>query len=146
MSPRFRTDRGVDDGPSQPSRAADARLAPAPTCEVLHDENPVRPFFLTGGRTRTDQDIAFETIVTTTERGRAAITQLPFELADITRLAIEPQSVAELSAAMRIPITVARILCGDLVAAGHLDRSMPAVAPADDVDLIKRLIHGVRSL
>jgi Protein of unknown function (DUF742) len=101
---------------------------------------------LTRGRTRTDQDIAFETIVATTEAGRSAGSRLPFELADITRLAAEPQSVAEISAAMKIPITVARVLCGDLITAGYLDRSVATVTPSDDVELIKRLIHGVRSL
>ncbi len=145
MSPRFRTDRAALDGRE---RLLESRslTPPAPPCDVLEDDDPVRPFFLTRGRTRTDQDIAFETIVSATDAGRSASPRLAFELADITRLASEPVSVAEISAAMKIPITVARVLCGDLITAGYLDRSIPLVAPTDDVELIKRLIDGVRSL
>ena len=114
--------------------------------DVIEDDLTVRPYFLTGGRTRTDENIAFETMVVATDKGEGALARLSFERSDIVRLSHEPTSVAEISALLKIPITVARVLCGDLAAAGFLDRSQSTVAPTDDVDLIKRLIHGVRAL
>lgn len=146
MSPSFRNDRQRANTTRLPTRPQPSPPTQGHVDDVIEDDDPVRPFFLTGGRTRTDQDIAFETIVIVTERGQAAQARLSFELADIALLARSPLSVAEVSAVLKIPITVARVLCGDLVAAGVLDRSMPLVNPSDDVDLIKRLIHGIRSL
>ena len=123
--------------------------APGPAPEEVVDDDPddaVRPYFVTGGRTRTSVDLQFETIVVTTARGKAAARRLGFERAEILAVAAEPLSIAEISANLKIPLTVALVLVGDLVAASHLSMSQPHLAPADDIALIKRLIHGVRSL
>jgi hypothetical protein len=109
-------------------------------------DDAVRPYFLTGGRTRASIDLQFETMVVSTTRGRSAARRLGFERADILAIAEQPLSIAEVSAMLKIPLTVALVLAGDLVSAGHLDMSQSSLAPADDIALIKRLIHGVRSL
>ena len=123
--------------------------APAPAPAEAVDDDPddaVRPYFVTGGRTRASVDLQFETIVVATARGKSAARRLGFERAEILAVAAEPLSIAEVSANLKIPLTVALVLVGDLVTAGHLSMSQTNLAPADDIALIKRLIHGVRSL
>jgi len=120
----------------------------APPPEVVDDDpdDAVRPYFLTGGRTRASVELQFETIVVATARGKSAARRLGFERAEILSVAAEPISIAEVSATLKIPLTVALVLVGDLVTANHLSMSQTNLAPADDIALIKRLIHGVRSL
>ena len=79
--------------------------------------------------------------------GREGLTAQRFERADILRRCqSEPLSVAELSALMRIPIGVVRVVAADMVAEGLLESFQPSTNVADDVLLITRLIAGVRSL
>jgi Protein of unknown function (DUF742) len=123
--------------------------APIPVPTPVVDDDPddaVRPYFVTGGRTRASVDLQFETMVVATARGKSAARRLGFERAEILGVAEEPISIAEISANLRIPLTVALVLVGDLVTASHLSMSQTNLAPADDIALIKRLIHGVRSL
>lgn len=50
----------------------------------------IRPYALTGGRTRGNQDLALETIVRTTPQGRAAQPRLLRESAHIVQICAEP--------------------------------------------------------
>ena len=82
-----------------------------------------------------------------TADGREALTAVRFERADIIRQCqSEPQSVAELSARLHVPIGVVRVVASDLLAEGYLKAFHPSTNVADDVLLITRLIAGVRSL
>lgn len=114
---------------------------------IPDDEQPtVRPYFLTGGRTRSEHELAFETIVRSTALAERRLTSLAFERAKIVHLCMSPHSVAEVSAKLRIPLGVAQVLAGDMVGDGLLTMSQSVGSPADDVSLIKRLIDGVRAL
>lgn len=119
-----------------------------PDTEPIPDsEQPtVRPYFLTGGRTRSEHELAFETIVRSTSLAERRLTSLAFERAKIVHLCMSPHSVAEVSAKLRIPLGVAQVLAGDMVGDGLLTMSQSVGSPADDVSLIKRLIDGVRAL
>jgi hypothetical protein len=138
-----RAERVPDAGPRQERY----ELRPELRHEGPHDpDDAVRPYFVTGGRTRASVDLQFETIVVATTRGKSVARRLGFERAEILGLADTPLSIAEVSATLQIPLTVTLVLVGDLVSAGHLNMSQSTLAPADDIALIKRLIHGVRSL
>ena len=106
----------------------------------------VRPYFLTGGRTRSREDLAFETIVRSTDLAERRLLALAYERAKIVHLCMTPHSVAEVSAKLHLPLGVAQVLAGDMVGDGLLTRSQSAVSPTDDVSLLKRLINGVRAL
>ena len=111
------------------------------------DEQPtVRPYFLTGGRTRSEHQLAFETIVRATNLAERRMSALAYERAKIVHLCMAPHSVAEVSAKLHIPLGVAQVLAGDMVGDGLLTMSQSIGPPADDVSLLKRLIHGVRVL
>jgi len=122
-------------------------LAPAPVEEVHRGVHAVRAYAMTGGRSQASSILEFETMLSATAGGREALTALKFERADILRLCREDAlSVAELSAKLRVPIGVVRVVAADLVSEGMLESFQPSANVADDVLLITRLIAGVRSL
>ncbi|MFJ6195974.1 DUF742 domain-containing protein [Micromonospora sp. NPDC092111] len=109
-----------------------------------------RPFVLTAGRVAgADPAIGLETQVTARdEAGRSGVApaRLAPELQAIIALCVEPISVAEISARMRLQLGVTRVLVGDLRAAGHLDVHVGTVDDALDPDLILRVIDGLRAI
>ncbi|MFE3190628.1 DUF742 domain-containing protein [Nocardia sp. NPDC059240] len=83
------------------------------------EEQVVRPFMMTSGRTTPVVDgLRIETLVRATPAALSA--PLRFELERVVRLCQRPHSIAEIGAALRVPIGVARVLVSDLVSAGHV--------------------------
>jgi hypothetical protein len=106
----------------------------------------VRPYLFTQGRTRPAlSSLAVEAMVTTTSLGRATSTTLPAEQRRIVDECRAARSVAELAAALRTPLGVVRVLIADLVATGLVDVHDTA-NPADDIDLLNRLIARVKAI
>jgi Protein of unknown function (DUF742) len=146
-------DPGADDEPlARPFLAA-----PPPPAEPQHSAQflggpadpavaqEVRPYVMTAGRTRVGGEVALESLVVTTTDGRYA--RASYEAAQILQLCEQMQSVAEVSAHLRLPVGVARVLVADLAAAGLLAVSAPPARDlADDVDFLERLILGVAAL
>jgi len=112
------------------------------------ESKSLRPYLVTGGRTRTEVDgLAFETLVEKPNGGLA--TDLRFESAKVIDLCDAPISVAEISAHLSIPLGSAMVLIGDLIGAGHLKSHKTfnaKAAPDSGVSLIKRIIAGVKQL
>ncbi len=119
----------------------------SPDSDVPGSGSAVRAYAMTGGRSHTSVHLEFETMLQATADGREALTATRFERADIVRQCQrDPQSVAELSARLHVPIGVVRVVCSDLIAEGYLEAFHPSTNVADDVLLITRLIAGVRAL
>lgn len=108
------------------------------------DDRLVRPYLVTGGRTRSQgTDLPLDTLVTTTPRGMAEAAAHVFEHRQVLEACHTPLSIAEVAGTLRVPAGVARVLIGDLVATGMLQ----AASRTDtNEDLVRRLIDGVRSL
>ncbi|MCX4957874.1 DUF742 domain-containing protein [Streptomyces virginiae] len=126
----------------QPQRAA---RQPAPKAH-----NPlVRPYAMTGGRTRPRYQLAIEALVSTTADPARLQGQLP-EHQRICRLCQEIKSVAEISALLSIPLGVARILVADLAEAGLVAIHQPggdeSAGGQPDVTLLERVLSGLRKL
>ncbi|MFF5894442.1 DUF742 domain-containing protein [Streptomyces argenteolus] len=124
------------------------RQAPAPAKPAGH--NPlVRPYAMTGGRTRPRYQLAIEALVSTTADPSRLQGQLP-EHQRICRLCIEIKSVAEVSALLSIPLGVARILVADLAEAGLVAIHQPGgdetAGGQPDVTLLERVLSGLRKL
>ncbi|GGL05524.1 DUF742 domain-containing protein [Mangrovihabitans endophyticus] len=104
----------------------------------------LRPFVITSGRVDgVDPDIGMETQVTVHPDARPA--RLPPEQRAIVALCIEPHSVAEISALLKLHLGVARILVSDLRACGQLDvHVLDSEFP--DPETIMRVIRGLRSI
>ncbi|MFJ9825448.1 DUF742 domain-containing protein [Streptomyces sp. NPDC101160] len=112
--------------------------------------NPlVRPYAMTGGRTRPRYQLAIEALVSTTADPARLQGQLP-EHQRICRLCFEIKSVAEISALLSIPLGVARILVADLAEAGLVAIHQPggdeAAGGQPDVTLLERVLSGLRKL
>jgi hypothetical protein len=107
----------------------------------------VRPYFLTRGRVASaDGRVRVETVVVARRNATFHVAGPAFEHRRLLGLAARPTSVVELAVAMAVPVGVVLVLVGDLAGDGLLDISVPAVAPSDDVDLIRRLIDRVGAL
>ncbi|MEU3451967.1 DUF742 domain-containing protein [Streptomyces thermolilacinus] len=112
--------------------------------------NPlVRPYAMTGGRTRPRYQLAIEALVSTTADPSRLHGQLP-EHQRICQLCFEIKSVAEISALLSIPLGVARILVADLAEAGLVAIHQPggdeAAGGQPDVTLLERVLSGLRKL
>ena len=119
----------------------------SPDSEIPGSGSAVRAYAMTGGRAHTTIHLEFETMLQATADGREALTAVRFERADIVRQCQnDPQSVAELSARLHLPIGVVRVVASDLLSEGFLAAFHPSSNVADDVLLITRLIAGVRAL
>jgi hypothetical protein len=128
-------------GPRQFPPQPPARVDPQPPGEQT---TALRPFVITSGRVDgPDPDIQMETQVTA--HPGAAPARLPPEKRAIVTLCVEPLSVAEISARLRLHLGVTRILVGDLRAAGQLDVH---VLDNDfpDPETIMRVIRGLRAI
>lgn len=112
--------------------------------------NPlVRPYAMTGGRTRPRYQLAIEALVHTTAQPHQLQGQLP-EHQRICNLCHEIKSVAEVSALLSIPLGVARILVADLAEAGLVAIHQPGgdenAGGQPDVTLLERVLSGLRKL
>ncbi|MGY1497314.1 DUF742 domain-containing protein [Streptomyces sp. QTS52] len=112
--------------------------------------NPlVRPYAMTGGRTRPRYQLAIEALVHTTAQPHQMQGQLP-EHQRICNLCREIKSVAEISALLTIPLGVARILVADLAEAGLVAIHQPggdeSAGGQPAVTLLERVLSGLRKL
>ena len=134
---------------SSGERSPTVRYGPQPPAVVDGPEpgehtTALRPFVITSGRVDgLDPAIRMETQVTTHPGALPA--RLPREKRAIVMLCVEPMSVAEISARLRLHLGVTRILVGDLRAAGHLDVHV-LENDFPDPETIMRVIRGLRAL
>lgn len=133
--------------PFMASGIHDIALAePEPSGDGSPEEaEAVRPYFVTGGRVHEDLS-GFETTYCLTDLGEANLANLTFEHRQIADLCLEPQSVAELSAHMGLPLGVAMVLARDLAARDYLDSTTTIPDPMSDPSLIMRLIDAIHKL
>ncbi|MEU3790745.1 DUF742 domain-containing protein [Streptomyces fructofermentans] len=130
--------------PVQPQR----RSPDAAPAGAAH--NPlVRPYAMTGGRTRPRYQLAIEALVHTTAQPHQMQGQLP-EHQRICNLCREIKSVAEISALLTMPLGVARILVADLAEAGLVAIHQPGgdenAGGLPAVTLLERVLSGLRKL
>ncbi|MDM4719516.1 DUF742 domain-containing protein [Micromonospora sp. WMMA1363] len=110
--------------------------------EEPSDEAAVRPFLLTGGRTRPVQDgLRVETLLSAQPAALSA--PLRFEAHRIVTLCQQPTSVADLAVAMRVPLGVVRVLVADLLTEGYLRREEQGEF---SVAMLERIRDRVRAL
>lgn len=107
----------------------------------------VRPYAITGGRTRASTDIPLETIIVTTDKGNATASRLNMERAKIVEMCRDPLSVAEISAYLHVPLGVARVLVGDMTEEGLVEFNRPRPAgERPDLKLLERVLDGLQAL
>lgn len=106
----------------------------------------VRPFTLTGGRTRPSRaDFSLITTVTAVDPPPEHAARPQAEHLRILRLCGEPVAVAELAARLDLPVSVVVILLCDLLEAGRITARPPhpVTGTAVDLELLRRLKEGL---
>ncbi|MEU6273752.1 DUF742 domain-containing protein [Streptomyces populi] len=109
----------------------------------------VRPYAMTGGRTRPAHQLAIEALVSTTGDLSQA-SKLSPEAYRICVLCRKLNSIAEVSAILSIPLGVARILVADLAELGFVVVQQPHEGDVQDgrpqVTLLEKVLVGLRNL
>jgi Protein of unknown function (DUF742) len=102
----------------------------------------VRPYLVTGGRTRPLHDgVRVETLLYAAPGALHA--PLQFELRQIIELCQAPRSVAEVAIALSMPLGVLRVLIGDLIVGGFVAIQVPAEIT---IEMLERIRERVRAL
>jgi hypothetical protein len=109
----------------------------------------VRPYALVRGRTRhgVDAPLPVEAVIITTAAGE--VTSLRLEREAIAGLCRQPCSIAEISAHLRLPIGVVRVLVAELASEGCVTVNLPLephASPTLDRSLLERVLAGLEAL
>ncbi|MBO0854502.1 MAG: DUF742 domain-containing protein [Nocardia sp.] len=109
----------------------------------------VRPYALTRGRTAGGGENLDLLTVVIVKPSAPPLRRIEPEYADIVRLCRSPQSVAEVSARLELPLAVTKILVGDLINDNLLDFRSPVHAdPAStgEMNILRAVLDGIRKL
>jgi hypothetical protein len=119
----------------------------SPNARPAPEPQRVRPYAMTGGRTRPTHDaLAIETLVSTTSTGEQA-PKLTVEQRAIAALCHDILSIAEVSAKLHLPLGVVRILVGDMADEHLVMVHRPAHAgDRPDLALLERVLDGLRTI
>jgi len=152
-------DRGAPPAWQGPGRAgsweeAPPQRQPYPAAQqqyAAEDESSstrlVRPYTVTGGRTQPRYKLALEALVTATVYEPRDLSVLAPECQAILQFCLDWRSVAEISAVLRLPLGVARILVADMSADGLVrihQRDDSEGRP--DLNLLERVLSGLRKI
>ncbi|WP_116049846.1 DUF742 domain-containing protein [Amycolatopsis palatopharyngis] len=107
----------------------------------------VRPYAVTGGRTRSDTlGLELITLVVALPSAAEAAAMEP-EYARIVRLCQRPMSVAEVAARVDLPLPVVKVLLSDLIERNHI--LFRTAAPSADIPnkhVLHAVLEGIRKL
>ncbi len=126
-------------------------MADEPEVEKVHTSPPaariVRPYALTAGRTRPAVDLPLEATLRldTSATRRAWGEDMQGRIVSVC----DSRSVAEVSALIKSPLGVVRVLLGDLVQQGyvHVQATLTENSTDDErFDLLERTLRGLRAL
>src|SRR5262245_44404358 len=107
----------------------------------------VRPYAVTGVRTKPSYQLQIEAMVSASHYEARDLSVLSPECQSILGYCRDWRSVAEISAVLRMPLGVARVLIGDMAMEG-----LVRVHQADhsqgrpDLNLLERVLSGLRKL
>jgi Protein of unknown function (DUF742) len=115
---------------------------------IDRDAGPVvRPYALTGGRTRpTGESIDLLALVASTEADTVGNMFLEPEYLEVMRQCRQPKSVADLASDLDLPLGVIRILLSDMREQGLIVIRQPARTRLTDPRLLKDVADALRRL
>ncbi len=137
-----------------PGPGRELRHGPTTGPDLVEPTSAVRPYTVTGGRTRPAQELAVETLVQGV-RPLHALAGLRATLSPERRRILELTagsylSVAELSAHVELPLGVVRVLVGDLLDGGLVrvhGFAIPDQAPSvPSLRLLESVLDGISAL
>lgn len=109
--------------------------------------DPDRLYMVTGGRSTADDTFDLVTLIVSESEPSAGMQS---EYVRILELCRHPAALVEISAELKLPVTVTRILVGDLhdmgkVSARH-PHAAPSVASLSQTALLQEVLNGLRNL
>lgn len=109
------------------------------------DDAPDRLYTITQGRSRTGPDNPFDlvTLVVAESEPAAGMQSEHVAILELTRF---PASVAEIAAALRLPVGITKVLLCDLLAAGRISARHPRRPAITDPDILEQVLVGLRNL
>src|SRR6266508_3087365 len=118
-----------------------------PDDQTVSARRRVRPYAMTGGRTRPEHaDLEIEALVSTTSLGERT-PRLTAEQRAIAALCRVILSMAEISARLDLPLGVTRVLVGDMANEGFVMVHRPAHGDErPDLALLERVLYGLRAI
>ena len=151
-------DDDVPDEPTEPTEVSGDQVEPPIGAAVVETadewEGPedfryiVRPYTWTQGRTRPVQELAVETLVSTSDIGRDVATARSAEHSAIAGLCVDVRSVAEVAALLAVPLGVARVLLADMIDTGlvYVHRNPTEAGSPPGLSLMERVLAGLHQL
>ncbi len=107
----------------------------------------MRPYAVTKGRTKPMSQLPMEALISATVTARSEPGTLTPECQAISDLCREWRSVAEISALLRIPLGVARVLVADMSEQGLVQvKTSHDTDSRPNVNLLERVLSGLRKL
>lgn len=114
----------------------------------VDSEDPDQLYTITGGRSRA-HDTAFD-LVTLVVSECDPTPGMQSEHARILGMCRRPTAVVEIAAELRLPVSIAKILLGDLLATARISARHPQLpstqAQLPDLDLLKQVLVGLQKL
>jgi hypothetical protein len=109
--------------------------------------SPVRPYAVTKGRSAPRTALALEALVSSATVPQMDLSAMTPEYQAISSLCRQVRSVAEISAMLRMPLGVARVLVSDMAAESLVHVYSPQLeAGKPDLSLLERVLSGLRRL
>jgi len=107
----------------------------------------VRPYAVTGGRTKPRYQLQIEAMVAASHYEAHDISVLSPECQAILGFCRDWRSVAEISAVLRMPLGVARVLIADMAMEGLVRvHQIDHAQGRPDINLLERVLSGLRKL
>jgi hypothetical protein len=107
----------------------------------------VRPYAVTGGRTKPSYQLQIEAMVSASHYEARDLSVLSPECQSILGYCRDWRSVAEISAVLRMPLGVARVLIGDMAMEGLVRVHQAEHGQGrPDLNLLERVLSGLRKL
>lgn len=109
--------------------------------------DPDRLYTVTGGRSEADDSFDLVTLIVSECEPTAGMQSEHVRILELCR---HPTALVEVSAELKLPITVVRILLGDLHDMGRISarhpRAASSVASLPETALLQEVLHGLRNL
>lgn len=137
---------GVPSGEGVPLGRAMPRILGMPLMSDS-ERSRVRPYAVTGGRTRPRTRLAIEAMVAAAHYEALDLSILSPECQAILGFCRDWRSVAEISAELRMPLGVARVLIADMAVEGLVRiHQLDHAQGRPNVKLLQRVLSGLRKL
>jgi Protein of unknown function (DUF742) len=122
-------------------RAFDIPQTPSATSSL------VRPYTVTGGRTKPRYQLQIEAMVAASHYEARDLSVLSPECQSILEFCRDWRSVAEISAVLRMPLGVVRVLIADMAMEGLVRvHQLDHAQGRPDLNLLERVLSGLRKL